>query len=68
MNLRSNINEGLTMNALDGLITPMLSIDEYESKISDKRAIVVGFFVQEEDPANDLSNFIDRSSHPIHEK
>lgn len=61
----SNLNEGLTKNALEHLITPMISVDEYESKISDKRVIVVGFFVGEEDPATDLSNFIDRSNLPI---
>lgn len=65
MSHRSDINEGLTRHSLDNLVMPMLSIDEYESKISDKRAIVIGFFVEEEGPANDLSNFIDRSSHPI---
>lgn len=63
--IKSNISEGLVRNALDHLVLPMLSIDEYESKISDKRAIVVGFFVDEEMPARDLSNFIDRSNHPI---
>ena len=65
MNRRSDISEGLTRHSLDNLIMPMLSIDEYESKISDRRAIVVGFFVEEEDPAGDLSKFIDRSSQPI---
>lgn len=59
------LDEGLSRNALQDLVLPMVSIDEYESKISDKRAIVVGFFVGDEDPANDLSSFIDRSSHPV---
>lgn len=63
--LPHNIFEGLTLHSLDHLILPLISIDEYESKISDKRAIVVGFFVREENPAIDLSNFIDRSSYPI---
>jgi hypothetical protein len=62
---RNNLNEGLSEHALDFLIKPLLSIDEYESKISDKRAIVIGFFINDEDPAKDLSNFIDRSSLPI---
>lgn len=59
------LHEGLSRNALDFLIQPLMSIDEYSSKISDKRAIVIGFFINELDPANDLSNFIDRSSVPI---
>jgi hypothetical protein len=59
------ISEGLNHNSLEYLIRPNLSIDEYESKISNNRAIVVGFFVLDEDPANDLSSFIDRSGYPV---
>lgn len=65
MTMHNKIEEGLSENALDYLVQPLLSIDEYCSKISDKRAIVIGFFINDEDPANDLSNFIDRSSLPI---
>lgn len=63
--IKRNLIEGLVRNSLNDLILSNLSIDEYESKISDKRAIVVGFFVEEELPARDLSNFIDRSNHPV---
>lgn len=63
--MKSNLSEGLSRNALEHLVLPVLSIDEYESKISDKRAVVIGFFVQDEAPAKDLSHFIDRSSLPI---
>lgn len=59
------ITEGLTRGALENLVLPLVSIDEFESKISDKRAIVVGFYVGDEDPAIDLSNFVDKSSLPI---
>lgn len=59
------LKEGLSRNALKDLVLPMISIDEYESKISDKHAIVVAFFVGDEDPANDLSGFIDRSGHAV---
>lgn len=59
------ISEGLKRHALQDLVLPLLSIDEYESKISDKRAIVVGIYVLDEDPAIDLSNFIDRGSSPL---
>lgn len=61
----NKLREGLSENALDYLVQPLLSIDEYCSKISDKRAIVIGFFINDQDPADDLSNFIDRSSVPI---
>lgn len=58
----NKINEGLREGDLDDLVLPLLSIDEYVSKIgNDKEIIVVGFFVEDEDPANDLSRFIDRS-------
>jgi len=59
------IIEGLSRKSLDYLVQPILSIDEYESKISDKRSIVIGFYCGDNDPANDLSHFIDKSSQPI---
>ena len=58
----SKISEGLTRHALDHLVVPMVSIDEYESKIDDRRVIVVGFYVKDQDPARDLSQFIEKSS------
>lgn len=61
----SDLTEGLTRNALEHLVLPMVSIDEYESKISDRRAIVVAFFVEDEFPASDLASFIERSPYPV---
>ena len=58
-------NEGLVQGSLNHLVQPLLSIDEYESKISDNRAVVVGFFVNDKAPAADLSDFLDGSSLPI---
>lgn len=63
--MKSNITEGLRSKSLDHLILPLLTIDEYESKIDDKRVIVVGFFVFDQDPAYDLSGFIDSSTDKI---
>ena len=60
-----SISEGVKRKSLEHLIEPKISIDEYESKISDKRVIVVGFYCGDKDPANDLSMFIDSSSLPI---
>jgi hypothetical protein len=57
------IQEGLQKGDLNGMILPLLSVDEYESKIDDKNVIVVTFYCFEEDPAHDLSNFIERSPH-----
>jgi hypothetical protein len=60
-----NLYEGLKAKNLEHLILPLLSIDEYESKIDDRRVIVVGFFVFDKDPATDLSNFIDKSTSKV---
>ena len=59
------ISEGLKNGDLENLILPLLTIDQYESKISDESNIVVGFYVFEEDAAHDLSNFIERSPYLI---
>lgn len=55
------ITEGLKRGDLNGMILPLLSIDEFASKIDDRTVIVVAFYSFEEDPAHDLSNFIERS-------
>jgi hypothetical protein len=55
----TRLNEGLKTGDLEGLILPLLSIDEFESKISDD-AIVVAFFVDDEPPAQDLKRFIEK--------
>jgi hypothetical protein len=52
--------EGLQEHDLDFVIMPLISVDEYESKIDDRKAIVVGFFVTEKDPAHDLAAFIEK--------
>ena len=54
------INEGLQLHDLDFTIMPLISIDEYESKIDDRKAIVIGFYVTESDPAKDLAAFIEK--------
>lgn len=43
------------------LVQPMVSIDEYESKI-DKDSIVIGFYVSDIDASKDLNRFILRST------
>lgn len=53
--------EGLRAGDLDSMVLPMLTIDEFNSKLDDKKMIVVGFYSFEEEPAHDLSNFIERS-------
>jgi len=54
------MDEGLLEHDLDYTIMPLISIDEYESKIDDRKAIVIGFYVTERDPAVDLAAFIEK--------
>jgi hypothetical protein len=57
-----DLTEGLQRHDLDHLVMPLLSIDEYCSKIDDRKAIVVGFYVTDSDPAGDLAHFIKKST------
>lgn len=59
------LSEGLRSGDLDGLILPLLTIDEYASKIDDNKSIVVGFYVFEENAAHDLSNFVEREPYLV---
>lgn len=54
-----NLLEGLKEGDLENLVLPLVSIDEYESKLDDD-SIVVGFFVGDKDPAVDLNRFIQK--------
>lgn len=53
--------EGMREGDLEDLVLPLISIDEYESKI-DGDAIVIGFYVSESDAADDLNRFLQRSA------
>jgi hypothetical protein len=55
-----NLIEGLRRGDLEDLVLPLLSVDEYESRIDDS-AVVIAFFVNEKDAAQDLNRFIQRS-------
>ena len=55
------LNEaGLLEGDLDYLILPLIEIDTFESKISNSKAIVIAFYVFEQDPAKDLERFIEK--------
>ena len=46
---------------LKNTVLPIISIDEFEPKAGDeKNVIVVAFYLQDEDPADDLNTFIQR--------
>ena len=61
MNQNQNLNEGLREGDLKGTIIPSISIDEYESKLSNN-AVVIGFYALYQEPAKDLNRFIQKSS------
>lgn len=54
------LTEGLVKGDLADLVMPIISIDEFNSKL-DEDAIVIGFYVVDKDPANDLNRFIQKS-------
>src|SRR6056297_3156277 len=58
LQMNKKIIESLFPGDLENLVSSTISIDEYESKI-DPEAIVLAFFVKSEDPAYDLSRFIE---------
>jgi hypothetical protein len=63
--MQSNqLNENIKHNDLNALIQPIVSIDQYKSKIGDDaNIVVVAFKVLDIDPAKDLSQFLE-SGHP----
>jgi len=56
-----NIIEGMRAGDLADIVLPIISVDEYESKI-DEDAVVIGFYVYDGDASNDLNRFIQKSS------
>ena len=56
--------ESLKKGDLNNLILDQISIDEYSSKIDDRKVIVVAIFTKHKDAAIDLCSFIEKS--PVH--
>lgn len=56
--MSNKINESLFPGDLYNLVKPFISIDKFVTKI-DPEAIVVAFYVREEDPASDLSRYLE---------
>jgi len=56
-----NLFEGLKEGDLEDLVLPLVSIDEYESKLDDD-SIVIAFFVKDKEPAQDLNRFIQKGA------
>ncbi len=62
----SKLDEGLRPGDLEHLILPSVSVDEFEPKSGQpNNVVVVGFFAEDQEPANDLASFIERGSHDI---
>jgi hypothetical protein len=58
--MQSDLNESIGHNALRDLIAPIVSIDQYKSKVgTDENVVVVAFKIKDKDPAEDLSQFIE---------
>lgn len=60
MRRSSKLLEGMWAGDLADLVQPLVSIDEYASKL-DASAIAIGFYVQDRDAADDLNRFIQKS-------
>jgi len=56
------INESLQPGDLNHLVLPLISVDEFNSKIDNRRAIVVAFYCTDKNPAQDLMRFIEGSN------
>ena len=62
MHSKSNeLKEGMRAGDLHDLVLPLISVDEYESTV-DPSAVSIGFYVHDEDAANDLNRFLQKSS------
>lgn len=58
--MQSDLNESVKHNELRGLIAPLVSIDQYKSKLGkDENVAVVAFKINGKNPAMDLSQFIE---------
>lgn len=55
----SKITEGLRESDLADLVNNVIEMDTFEAKV-DEDAIVIAFFVDDQDPAKDLSRFIEK--------
>ena len=57
----TQINEGLTFGDLENLVLPKISIAEYSPKTGNEEdVIVLGFYVKDDKPAQDLATFIEK--------
>ena len=59
--INNKLDEGLKPNDLEHLILDKVSLDEFEPKSGEsKNILVMGLYAVDEEPARDLSRFIER--------
>lgn len=59
----NQINEGVEQGDLQSLVKNIVSVAEFEPKTgSENEVMVVGFYCDDETPANDLAKFIERGT------
>jgi len=64
--LTSNLTEGMREGDLADLVLPLISVDEYQSKVADdSEAVVFGFYVHDQSAADDLNRFLQKSAVPL---
>ena len=56
------LREGMRAGDLINLVLPTLSVDEYVSKVDPDNAVVIGFYVHDQDAAKDLNRFMQKSA------
>jgi hypothetical protein len=56
----AKLAEGMRRYDLEDLVLPLVSVDEFESKV-DSSAIVFGFYVHDQAAANDLNRFLQKA-------
>ena len=62
---KTKLHEGLREGDLADLVLPLISVDEYVSRIDADEAIVLGFYVHDETAAKDLNRFLQKSAVPL---
>lgn len=65
MHHASKLTEGMREGDLADLVLPLISVDEYVSKVDKDEAIVFGFYVHDEAAADDLNRFLQKSAVPV---
>lgn len=63
--MKTQLSEGMREGDLVDLVLPLISVDEYASKVDASEAIVIGFYVHDEAAAKDLNRFLQKSAVPL---